>query len=146
MEIPQWLEELVNQAARACESHAMSSVSWEAREEPGSWLVFFHETVTEMHEAGPNDGAEVLAGITVDLMEVWKLLEDEKHLPRGMSFETNALEREEHGFSGPFVSITGNYRGHFVELRFYAYPPKHAEPGIGMDDKGFWDKERADDE
>jgi hypothetical protein len=90
----------------------------EARD--NAWVVHFYPALSEM-VGGPDDGAMVYPGLTVDVLSLLDPFDDIHDL----SWSSQSRNRETR-YDGAVLDVTGLYRGHPVWLRIFDEPPDDA--------------------
>ncbi len=123
MEIPAWLESLIETAANCSESHAPPfKMGYRYTEDGEFWEVLVYPVPVQL-VGGAEDGAIVSPGFSMDLRQI------------ASAFDKVVAQQWSvyHHLDGPEVLIEGVYQGHEVILRMLAQAPEDEEPGMVLD-------------
>jgi hypothetical protein len=122
---PAWLDGLLEAVAGCVEADSpLGPLGLRYREEDGCWEVLIYPTPVEL-VGGPQDGAVVAPGFTLDLEQLRGLF------ARVAACGWNALGLDSP--EGPYIDIEGVYQGRDVYLRVLAQAPDDEEPGLKFD-------------
>ncbi len=122
---PAWLDDLLGVVARCIEPDSpMGPLGLRFREEDDFWEIRIYTTPVEL-VGGAQDGAVVLPGFTLDLLELQAAFEEVVDCV----WDALGLNCPE----GPYVAIEGTFQGHELYLQVLARPPEDEEPGLKVD-------------
>jgi hypothetical protein len=132
-----WAVDFVTRVLDCGVQECLSGFTWRSfladeGTEDEALTIYVFERVTGLYD-GRDDGARVLSGFLLNVVEIVELFDQEPEKPR-VTFKVPMVP--DGFFFGPHVAIEGRCEGRSVLLYLYANPPTDEKPSVGADSKG----------